>query len=210
MSSGDCKSSSSINFLAILNSVPRFSEYNTINHNYNRDILVYQLFFLGVLPIQLNLHDFIKEQHKQEFFDLLRGLKVMRTINSNTPKHQVLLAVWLLRTGNLHFDVNLSEECPFSLIAQCMIQFFEEEVETYWTAKCFYDIVRNFKMNTSKLIEISWGILEKEDPQLYKHLQMTRILYTLPLDRWFESAFACVIDASALAKYEFYRSMKFL
>lgn len=173
--------------------------FSNPKHIYPSSIITI-FYFLEVLPLHLNTHRFIRDQQTQEYNDLLRALNVMRIVNSNTPKHQIILAVWLLRTENLHFDINLDNDCSFSLIARCMINFYEDDVSVYWATKCFYEMIKKFEPDIPKLLEATWNLLEKEDTNLFKHFQQTRMLYSLPIERWFDSAFASVIHVSALAR----------
>lgn len=47
------------------------------------------------------------QQRQQEYKDLFHALQIMRIVDSNTPKPQLFLAMWLLETGQLKFDTNL-------------------------------------------------------------------------------------------------------
>lgn len=139
-------------------------------------------------------------QRRQEYTDLLHTLQVMRIVDTNTPKPQMFLAVWLLQTGNLNYSVNLQIENGFTRVVQALLQFFEDDADIYWIARNFYDYVKKFESDIPKLVEISLNILEKEDFALYKHLQKIGVLDTLPLEKWFDCCFAGILNETALGK----------
>lgn len=140
------------------------------------------------------------EQRRQEYKDLLHALEVMRIIDSNTPKSHVFVAIWLLHTGNLRYDINLQAECSFVHIIEMFMQFFDDDVDIYWMAKCFYDVIKKYDADIPKLLEASYNLLEKEDNDLYKHLCKHNILYNLSLEKWFDSAFSGILNEVALGK----------
>lgn len=152
----------------------------------------------------MECHSFIIEQRREEYKDLLHALDVMRIIDTNTPKSQVFLAVWLLHTGNLRYDINLQDGYSFINIVEVFMQFFEDDVDVYWLAKCFYDAIKKYEADIPKLLEASFHLLEKEDDVLYKHLCKHNILYNLSLEKWFDSAFSGILNEVALGKYVFY------
>lgn len=156
--------------------------------------------FPGVVPVYVDCHKFIMEQRKQEFTDLLHTLQVIRVVDVHTPKPQMLLAVWLLQKGNLNCNVNLQMETGFTLIVQALLQFFEDDTDIFWIGRNFYENIKKFEADIPKLIEISFGMLEKEDPGLYKHLQRIGVLESLPLEKWFDCCFAGILNEMALGK----------
>ncbi|CAH1973882.1 unnamed protein product [Acanthoscelides obtectus] len=156
---------------------------------------------LGVIPVHVDCHEFIMDQREQEYNDLLRALNVMRIIDQNTPKTQVFLAMWLLQTDNLTYDLNLSAEHGFLPIVQSFMQFFDNSSDVYWMAKKFYDNVRKFQADVPILVERTHILLEKEDSAYYKSLVRNGILDNLPLNKWFDCCFAGILNDSALAKY---------
>lgn len=155
---------------------------------------------LGILPVHQDVHKFIREQQRQEYEDLLRALNKMRIVSSNTPKHQVLLLMWLLRTENLRINSVLEEDYSFSRIAYCMLKYFEDDVSSYWATVHFYNNLKTHEYEIPKLIDAAWTIIEKEDNDLFQHLRTTRVLFNFPVEKWFESAFAGIIECSVLAK----------
>lgn len=125
----------------------------------------------------------------------------MKVVDCITPKPQVFLAMWLLQTGNFTFELNLQEEKCFVTIVQALLQFFDDEIDVYWLAKKFHDNISRFEHDFPKLIDTSCVLLEKEEPILYKHLQMNAILDNLPVIAWFRCGFAGIINNdSALGK----------
>lgn len=152
------------------------------------------------MPVHTECHNYIMEQRKQEYKDLLHSLQVMRIIDASTPKCHAFLAVWLLHTGVLRYDINLHSEYCFLYIVQAFMQFFEDDVDIYWLARCFYDNIMKFEVDFPKLREASFNLLEREDNILYKHLQKNNILQNLPIEQWFERAFAGILNEVALEK----------
>lgn len=148
----------------------------------------------------VDCHKFIMEQRKQEYSVLLHTLQVMRIVDINTPRPQVFLAVWLLQRGNLNFNVNLQVENGFTLIVQALFNFFEDDTDIFWIARNFYEYIKKLEPDFPKLIEISYNLLEKEDPALYKHLHRIGVLNTLPLEKWFDCCFAGILNEMALGK----------
>lgn len=151
--------------------------------------------------MQTECHNFIMDQRRQEYKDLLHALQVMRVVDLNMPKSHIFLAVWLLHTGYLRYDINLQAECSFVSIVQVFMQFFDDDVDIYWLAKCFYDNVKKYEGDTPKLLEASYNVLEKEDNVLYKHLCKHNILSNLPIEKWFDQAFSGILNEVALGKY---------
>lgn len=140
------------------------------------------------------------DQRRQEYNDLYRALNVMRVVDQNTPKPQVLLDMWLLQTGNYTYHSYNIYEKSFISIVQTFMQFFNDDTDVFWLARNFYNIVRKFELDIPKLVECTHNLLEKEDPMYFKSLQSSGILENLPLNKWFESCFAGIIKDSPLAK----------
>ncbi|XP_072380117.1 TBC1 domain family member 7 [Diabrotica undecimpunctata] len=161
--------------------------------------LVWKL-LLGVIPVHIDSHNFIMDQRKQEYHELHRALTVMRVIDTNTPKPQVFLAMWLLQTGNFTIDTSLATERGFSNIVQSFMQFFEDDADVFWLSRNFYENVKKFDSDLGKLVEKSYMILEKEDAAYYKHLSKTGVLDNLPLAKWFDCCFAGILYKSALER----------
>lgn len=161
--------------------------------------LIWKL-LLGIIPVHVDSHNFIMDQRKQEYHDLHRALTVMKAIDSNTPKQQVTLAMWLLQSGNYIIDTNLTTERGFTNIVQSFMQFFDDDTDIFWLSRNFYENVRKFESEIGKLVEKTHVLLEKEDPAYYKHLNKTGILDNLPLIKWFDCCFAGILNKTALER----------
>ncbi|XP_022918313.1 TBC1 domain family member 7 [Onthophagus taurus] len=157
---------------------------------------------LGVLPMNSECHEFVMDQRRQEYHDLLRALQVMRMIDSTTPKPQQFFAMWLLQFGKMHSKTNINVDSNFIPITQTVLSIFDDEkdTESYWVSKCFYDTVLKFEGDIPKLIEISWSIIEREESILFKYLYNMGVFEFLPLEKWFGSCFAEILHQSALVR----------
>lgn len=131
---------------------------------------------------------------------LLHTLHVMRAVDYHTPRPQMFYGVWLLQTDNWNFNVNLQVDNGFTLIAQALTNFFEDDADIFWIARNFYQLVKKIEGDFPKLIEMSFILLEKEDPMLYRHLRRNGILENLPLEKWFDCCFAGILNEMALGK----------
>lgn len=156
---------------------------------------------LGVLPVHMKCHDFIMTQRRQEYGDLLHALIIMKVIDVNqTPKSHIYYAIWLLHSGNLTYDIHLNEDRGFLPIVQTLMNLFDNEVEIYWLARNLYDNILKYEGDFMKLREISINVLNREEPELFKHFEQIGVLETLPLIKWFYCCFAGVLYEVALAK----------
>lgn len=82
------------------------------------------------------------------------------------------------------------------------IDSYEEKlVDTYWILCGLLDQVQKFHKEISRLQECTYTLLEREDPELYKHLIKIEALYNIPYDIWFSSCFAGTISSGSIAKY---------
>lgn len=136
---------------------------------------------------------------------LLHALHVMGVVDYHTPKPQMLYGVWLMQTDNWSFNVNLQVENGFTLIAQALTNFFDDDTDIFWIAKNLYQYVKKIEGDFPKLIEMSFSLLEKEDALLYNHLRRMGILEKLPLEKWFDCCFAGILNETALGKYDIQR-----
>ncbi|CAH0555855.1 unnamed protein product [Brassicogethes aeneus] len=155
---------------------------------------------LDVVPVHVECHTFIMNQRKQEFNDLLNAVKVLRSVDVNTPKSQVFLAMWLLQSGNFSIDMNLINNKGFLAIVQSFGQFFDDDVDIYWLSRNLYAKTLSIHREIRSLVNVSCVLLEKEDNNLYKHLRKNGILENLPLDKWFICCFAGILNETALGK----------
>lgn len=159
--------------------------------------------FAGVVPVYVDSHKFIIDQRQQEYYMLLHALQTMRAVDLHTPKPQIFYAAWLMQTNKWNFNVNLHTESGFTLIAQALMNFFEDEADIFWIARNFYQNIKKIEGDFPKMIEMSYNLLQKEDPGLYRHLKRIGVLDDLPLRKWFDCCFAGILNEMALGKYGF-------
>lgn len=152
------------------------------------------------MPVHVEAHPFIMNQRKQEYADLMNAVKAMKLMDNSTPKSQVFLVMWLLQTGKLTFDLNLFNDKGFSAISQVFMQFFDDDVDVYWLSKNFYLKILDFQNDIPALVEGVYSLLQKEDPALFKYLESNNILDNLPMEKWFYSCFAGILNETALGK----------
>lgn len=69
--------------------------------------LLYNL-TLDVYPIYMESKEFVMQQKKETYDDLIRALEVMRYIDDRTPKSKVFYAMFLLETKKLNNYVNVN------------------------------------------------------------------------------------------------------
>ncbi|XP_017771842.1 PREDICTED: TBC1 domain family member 7 [Nicrophorus vespilloides] len=155
---------------------------------------------LDVLPIYVDCHTFIMQQRKEEYSDLYRTLQILRVVDPMIHRPQSFYAMWLLQTGQLHFNTNVMKEHSFVHLVQSFMQFFDDDADIFWLTSFFYNHIQKNKSEYGKLAECTWGFLEREDVALYKHLLKIRGNGELPLEKWFDSCFAGVLNENALGK----------
>lgn len=165
---------------------------------------------LDVIPVYVDSHEFIMNQRKAEFKDLQKALKITRILDDYTKPHLMFLTMWLLRTRRAKLDITTQLEVPLhramSRIAETLwhivdIDCYEEKlVDTYWILCGLLDQVQKFHKEVNKLQECACNLLEKEDPELYKHLIKIEALHNIPYDVWFCSCFAGTISNGSIAK----------
>ena len=61
----------------------------------------------------------------------------------------------------------------------------EKLVDTYWILCGLLDQVQKFQKEVSRLQECTCTLLEREDPELYKHLVKIEALHNIPYDLGF-------------------------
>lgn len=165
---------------------------------------------LDIIPVYVESHEFIINQRKAEFQDLQKALKIAKILDDYTKPHLMFLTMWLLRTRRAKLDMNTQLEFPLhramSRMAETLwhivdIDSYEEKlVDTYWILCGFLDQVQRFHKEINKLQECTCTLLEREDPELYKHLVKIEALYNIPYDIWFSSCFAGTISNGSIAK----------
>uniref|UniRef100_A0A1B0ETQ3 TBC1 domain family member 7 n=3 Tax=Glossina TaxID=44049 RepID=A0A1B0ETQ3_GLOMM len=158
---------------------------------------------LGVMPLHKNSTEYIMEQRKAVYDDLLRAVTVMQIISANTPKNKVLLSMWQLEQNRLLYSNNekIDLDNNFVEIVKVLLQIFENDVETYWLAKEFYSCTREIAQDCAKLKELSHNLLRKEDSNLCNHLENLAVFSSNDLlDKWYVTGFAGVISESTLVR----------
>ncbi|XP_015598973.1 TBC1 domain family member 7 isoform X3 [Cephus cinctus] len=164
---------------------------------------------LGVVPTFAESHDFIMIQRKAEFEDLQKALQIAKIVNENTKPHEVFLTMWLLRTRRVKIDLNAQLDAPLlratSKLAESLCHVVDTDhedklVDTYWLLRGFLDQVQKFYKEVVRLQECTYNILEREDPDLYKHLTKIEALFNLPFHIWFYSCFAGTISNGSIPK----------
>ncbi|XP_026674989.1 TBC1 domain family member 7 [Ceratina calcarata] len=165
---------------------------------------------LDVIPVYVDSHDFILNQRRAEFHDLQKALKVTKILDDYTKPHLMFLTMWLLRTRRAKLDMSTQLEIPLhramSRMAETLwhiidIDCYEEKlVDTYWILCGLLDQVQRLHKEVVKLREYVCTLLEREDPELYKHLVKIQALHNIPYDIWFCSCFAGTISNGSIAK----------
>ncbi|KAF5277145.1 hypothetical protein FQR65_LT03851 [Abscondita terminalis] len=155
---------------------------------------------LDIVPPHVECHPFVMDQRRQECKNIIHALQIMRVVDSTITKPQLMYAMYLLQTKKLRFNINLKVENGFTLIAQSLQQFFDDDADLYWLAKCLHRSVQRFKQDIPKLIEATMNLLEKEDGMLYRHLKKHNILNGFLMEQWFDSCFAGLLKENALAR----------
>lgn len=77
-------------------------------------------------------------------------------------------------------------------------------VDVYWILCGLLNQVQKFHAEVGRLQECTCTLLEREDPELSKHLARIEALHNLPFDMWFYSCFAGTICNGSIAKYIYY------
>ncbi|KAG5668456.1 hypothetical protein PVAND_016396 [Polypedilum vanderplanki] len=141
---------------------------------------------LNVYPVYMESKEFVMQQKKEIYSDLLRALNVMKFIDEKTPRARIFYAMYLLETKKLNNSVNLFKDEPFPLIADVIIENLDvDPVESYFISKNFYKFSEEIERELPKLTILTSHYLEKEDEDLFKFLDSKCILEQLPFERWF-------------------------
>ncbi|XP_014365188.2 TBC1 domain family member 7 [Papilio machaon] len=159
---------------------------------------------LDIIPVYADSHQFVMEQRKQQYGDLLYAVDMLELVDMSAPRTEILLAMWLLeneeRKPPLFPETNFNSADTFLPIAKTLIELYDNEVDVYWLCKSLTEIVRNMQKDIPKLKEAFQSMLEKEDVELFNHLVDINALDVLPLTKWFNSCFAGVLDVTSLPK----------
>ncbi|XP_066581621.1 TBC1 domain family member 7 isoform X2 [Prorops nasuta] len=165
---------------------------------------------LDVIPVYAESHDFIMMQRKIEYETLQKSLRVAKIIDDNTKPQVIYLMMWLLRTRRAKLDISAQMELPLNR-AMCrmaetvwnVLDTDHEEdkcVDVYWILCGLFDQLQKFQIEVGRLQECAYTLLEREDPDLSKHLSKIEALNSLPFDIWFFSCFAGVICDGSIPK----------
>ncbi|OAD59196.1 TBC1 domain family member 7 [Eufriesea mexicana] len=183
--------------------------FRSVEEKRSLEILLKEL-LLDVIPVYIESHDFIINQRKAEFCDLQKALKVTKILDEYTKPYLMFLTMWLLRTRRAKLDMSTQLETPLhramSRMAETLwhivdIDSYEEKlVDTYWILCGLLDQVQKFHKEVSRLQECTCTLLEREDPELYKHLVKIEAIHNIPYDIWFCSCFAGTISNGSIAK----------
>ena len=80
----------------------------------------------------------------------------------------------------------------------------EKLVDMYWVLSGFLDHVQKIQKDVDRLKDCSCNLLEREDQDLYNHLDRIGALQTLPYETWFYSCFAGIISDGSITKYYYF------
>lgn len=58
--------------------------------------------------------------------------------------------------------------CNFSIITEALQETFDDKIDLYWIAKGFYKCALGIASEFSQLKELSYKLLEKENPKMHK------------------------------------------
>lgn len=126
---------------------------------------------MGILPLHKSITEYVREQRHQVYEDLLRAVTVMRFVEGDKSRHLVLHKMWLLENNRLlHSNVRAGSQVDdnhFIEIARTLLDIFDDEMETYWIAKEFYQYTRDLKKECGKLKELTQILLKREDIALF-------------------------------------------
>lgn len=159
---------------------------------------------LDILPVYPDSHQFVSKQRTDQYNHILYAVNLLELVESNTPRSEVMLAMWLLENEEQKPpkfpETNWSLADTFLPIANTLLQLYDDEVDVYWITKMLTEIVRNMQKDLPKLKEAFQSMLEKEDVALYNHIIDKKALDVLPLTKWFNCCFAGVLDDTSLTK----------
>ncbi|XP_034130379.1 TBC1 domain family member 7 isoform X2 [Drosophila guanche] len=158
---------------------------------------------MGILPLHKSSTDYIRDQRREVYEDLLRAVSVLRCVQK---KELVMHTMWLLETnrlwqGNANATLQ-ADDTHFIEIVRALLQIFTNDVETYWIAKGFYNYTRELKRECPKLKEQTQILLKREDLSLFNRLEQLGLFESssVLLDNWYITCFAGVICETVLVK----------
>ncbi|XP_072014550.1 TBC1 domain family member 7-like [Amphiura filiformis] len=159
---------------------------------------------LGIVPPHPESYEFVMQQRSQQYDDLRHTLKVTESIDEGTSMSMAFLKMFLLQEGRLPMDdSNLpqnKEQESFVTIATAVNDIFHEDVDAYWVTIRIYSYLCKVKGLVGNMIKQFQMLLQKQNSQLYEHLQSRGALDKLPYDSWFHDIFAGVLPTGALER----------
>ncbi|ALC45983.1 CG6182 [Drosophila busckii] len=159
---------------------------------------------MGVIPLHKSNTEFIRDQRRQTYEDLLRAVTVMRCVDSTKSKDLVMLKMWLLENNRLlhNYQAAQTDDNQFVEIVRTLLHIFEDDVEIYWIAKEFYQYTRELKKECGKLKDLTQVVLKREDNKLFLYLEKLGLFdaNSKLLDNWYTTCFAGVICETVLVK----------
>ncbi|XP_076116147.1 TBC1 domain family member 7-like [Mytilus galloprovincialis] len=158
---------------------------------------------LGILPCGQGSHEFVMDQRKQQYNDLLHALKLMRRVDNSTTAGLLVLKMYKLETGMLTFEeqelVDPDDMALFT-ISEALSNIEEDDINVYWIAKKFYEYFLKWKEPILSLTEKAVNSLKKEDPKIWQHLNQHDMFSILPLRAWFLSGFADILPNTSMER----------
>ncbi|XP_076347337.1 TBC1 domain family member 7 isoform X2 [Tachypleus tridentatus] len=159
---------------------------------------------LDILPTNPESQKFVTDVQREQFNDLYHALEVMKRINKNTPLPEVIAHMFLLEEGNFWSDQEQQMLDPSTqhliAIATTFTKMCSSPTDAYWMTRNFCQFQRKFSNTFPSLHERLTSILEKEDPDLYRHLLSIKGFKSLPTHLWFSQCFAEVLHENALER----------
>lgn len=66
------------------------------------------------------------------------------------------------------FFFDTQNRCNFAIITEALQETFDDKIDLYWIAKGFYKCALGITSEFSQLKELSYKLLEKENPKIHK------------------------------------------
>ncbi|CAG2200858.1 TBC1D7 [Mytilus edulis] len=143
---------------------------------------------LGILPCGQGSHEFVMDQRKQQYNDLLHALKLMRRVDNSTTAGLLVLKMYKLETGMLTFEeqelVDPDDMALFT-ISEALSNIEEDDINE----------------PILSLTEKAVNSLKKEDPKIWQHLNQHDMFSILPLRAWFLSGFADILPNTSMERF---------
>lgn len=158
---------------------------------------------LGIIPCNQGSQDFVMDQRRQQYNDLVHALRLMRRVDNSTSTGILVLKMYKLETGMLTFedqDLIDPDDTALVTIADALDNIEEDDIIVYWIAKKFYEYFQKWKDPIMQLPERAINILKKEDPKIWQHLIQHDLFSGLPMNSWFLSGFANVLPNTSMER----------